>query len=44
MSTIRKTKPRHPRHGENLDSFLKDESVLKEFQAAAIKEVIAWQI
>ena len=27
-----------------LDSFLKEEGVLEEFRAAAVKEVIAWQI
>lgn len=37
-------KPRHPRHGTSLDDFLRKEGVLEEFQAAAIKEVIAWQI
>ena len=37
-------KPRHPRHGSTLDAFLQEEGVLDEFQAAAIKEVIAWQI
>ena len=42
--TPRPASPRHPRHGSTLDSFLKDEGVLEEFQAAAIKEVIAWQI
>jgi antitoxin HicB len=31
-------------HGSRLDDFLKDEGVLEEFQATAIKEVIAWQI
>lgn len=39
-----KAKPRHPRHGSTLDAFLKSEGVLEEFQAAAIKEVIAWQL
>jgi antitoxin HicB len=37
-------KKRHPRHGSTLDSFLKEEDVLEEFRAAAVKEVIAWQI
>lgn len=37
-------KKRHPRHGSTLDSFLKDEGVLDQFRAAAVKEVIAWQI
>ena len=35
---------RHPRHGSTLDGFLKTEGVLEEFQATAIKEVIAWQL
>ena len=39
-----KTKQRRPRHGSRLDDFLKQEGVLDEFQTAAIKEVIAWQI
>ena len=30
--------------GLNLDSFLANEGVLAEFQAKAIKEVIAWQL
>ena len=30
--------------GPTLDSFLKEEGVLAEFQAKAIKEVIAWQL
>ena len=40
--TSKPTKPtkRHPRHGSTLDEFLKAE----EFQAAAIKEVIASQL
>jgi len=37
-------KKRHPGHGSTLDSFLKEEGVLEEFRAAAVKEVIAWQI
>ena len=37
-------KKRHPRHGSTLDSFLKEEGVLEGFRAAAVKEVIAWQI
>ena len=35
---------RNPHHGSTLDSFLKEEGVLEEFRAAAVKEVIAWQI
>lgn len=30
--------------GSTLDSFLESEAVLGEFQAQAIKEVIAWQL
>ena len=30
--------------GSSLDSFLEEEGVLAEFQARAIKEVIAWQL
>ena len=35
---------RNPHHGSTLDGFLKTEGVLEEFQATAIKEVIAWQL
>ena len=37
-------KRRHPRHGSTLDDLLETEGVLEEFQATAIKEVIAWQL
>ncbi|MBS0233787.1 MAG: XRE family transcriptional regulator [Proteobacteria bacterium] len=30
--------------GSRLDDFLKEEGVLEEFEAAAIKRVISWQI
>jgi DNA-binding phage protein len=30
--------------GSRLDDFLKEEGVLEEFEAAAIKRVLAWQI
>lgn len=30
--------------GPTLDSFLEEEGVLAEFQAKAIKEIIAWQL
>ena len=30
--------------GSTLDSFLEEEGVLAEFQAKAIKEVVAWQL
>ena len=38
------SKKRHPRHGSTLDDFLKAEGVLEQFEAEAIKEVIAWQL
>jgi antitoxin HicB len=44
MTNRSKSKPRRPGHGSRLDDLLKEEGVLEEFQAAAIKEVIAWQI
>lgn len=37
------TKP-NSRRGSRLDSFLEEEGVKDEFQAQAIKEVIAWQL
>ena len=42
MTTTRKG--RHPRHGSRLDDFLKAEGALEDFEAIAIKEVIAWQL
>ena len=39
---IRKKKNRH--HGSGIDDFLKEGGVLEQFQASAIKEVIAWQL
>lgn len=30
--------------GSALDDFLKEEGVLEEFEARAIKEVVAWQL
>ena len=30
--------------GSSLDAFLKEEGVFEEFQTAAVKEVIAWQL
>lgn len=44
MNRAPKKKARHPRHGSSLDEFLEEEGVLQEFQAVAIKEVIAWQL
>jgi len=37
-------KKSHPRRGSTLDDFLEDEGVRGEFEAKAIKEVIAWQL
>lgn len=37
-------KRRNPHHGSRLDDFLKEEGVLEQFQATAIKEVISWQL
>lgn len=31
-------------HGSSLDDFLSQEGVLEEFEARAIKEVVAWQL
>jgi antitoxin HicB len=42
--TMTTKKKKNPHHGSTLDSFLKEEGVLEEFRAAAVKEVIAWQI
>jgi len=38
------SKKSNPHRGTNLDDLLDAEGVLDEFQAAAVKEVIAWQI
>lgn len=37
-------KTTNPHRGSSLDDLLKSEGVLEKFQAAAIKNVIAWQI
>ena len=37
-------KARNRHHGSSLDDFLKEEGALEQFQATAVKEVIAWQI
>jgi antitoxin HicB len=37
-------KKRHPRLGSSVDDLLEEEGVLDQFQAVAVKEVIAWQI
>lgn len=34
----------HPHIGSSLDDFLDDEGVRGEFEARAIKEVLAWQL
>ena len=44
MTDRTNAKPRRPHHGARLDDYLEEEGVLGEFQAVAIKEVIAWQI
>ena len=43
---VRKTgKRRVNRHkGSSIDDFLKEEGVFEEFQARAVKDVIAWQL
>jgi antitoxin HicB len=35
---------RNKHRGSTLDDFLADEGVLEEFQARAVKEVVAWQL
>ena len=35
---------KNPHRGSTLDAFLKEEGVFEEFQARAIKEVLAWQL
>jgi antitoxin HicB len=37
-------KPVNKHRGSGIDDFLKEEGVLEEFQARAVKEVIAWQL
>lgn len=37
-------RPPNRHRGSSIDNFLKEEGVLEEFQARAIKEVIAWQL
>jgi DNA-binding Xre family transcriptional regulator len=37
-------KRKNPHIGSSLDDFLREEGVLEEMQAVAIKEVIAWQL
>lgn len=45
MTKAKKRKsPRSPTRLSTLDDFLKEDGKLEEFQATAIKEVLAWQI
>ena len=44
MTRVPKKKNRNPRHGSSRDELLDEDGVLQEFQAVAIKEVIAWQL
>ena len=46
MTTRRKKKtvPRSARSPRSLDDLLKEEGKLEEFEAVAIKEVLAWQL
>ncbi len=42
--TRKRKSPRSPAKLSTLDDFLKEDGRLEEFQATAIKEVLAWQI
>lgn len=44
MSKLKKKTPRRVDDLTSLDQFLKDEGKLEEFEAVAVKEVLAWQI
>jgi hypothetical protein len=44
MAKTKRTKARSAANLSTLDSFLKGQGKLEEFQATAIKEVLAWQI
>jgi hypothetical protein len=44
MNGKRKKAPRSPKRLSTLDDLLNEEGKLEEFQATAIKEVLAWQI
>ena len=37
-------KPRNKHMGSSLDDFLKEEGVLEETRAVALKEAVAWQV
>ena len=39
-----KPKKRRPRHGSTVDGFISAKGVREEFQAAAVKAVIAWRL
>ena len=39
-----KAKKRNPMSGSNLDDFLRDEGILEEVEAAALKRVVALQL
>ena len=41
---MKKKKPRSTDNLTTLDDFLKEEGKLEEFEAIAVKEVLAWQI
>jgi len=41
---MKKKKPRSTDNLTTLDNFLKEEGKLEEFEAIAVKEVLAWQI
>ena len=41
---MKKKKPRSTDNLTTLDDFLKEEGKLEEFEAVAVKEVLAWQI
>lgn len=44
MKTKKKVARRSPAKLTTLDDFLKEEGKLEEFEAVAIKEVLAWQL
>lgn len=37
-------KKKHPHIGSSLDDFLKEEGILEEARAVALKEALAWQV
>jgi hypothetical protein len=42
MKSVRSTK--NPHHGSTFEAYLKEEGVLEEITARAVKRVLAWQI